>query len=703
MGQEEFHDSDERYGKEANLTEELRALSARVEKLERELAALRGLRDDLTVESAPVPVFLDSPTVSVVVEQSVPPPKPPSSPQIQTSLENRLGAQVFNRIGVFALLIGVTWFLKLAIDNQWIGPIGRIVSGLLAGAGIIVWSERFRRKGFPAFSYSLKAIGSGALYLSLWAAFQLYHLLPSEAALGAMILVTTWNAYMAWSQDSELLAAYALAGGLATPLLLSTGGNHQIFLFTYLLAIDLATVVLIRLKSWPRLLLGAFPATVLYFIGWYVQFYTGEALLVTSIFIALFFLVFASFSIATPGSTSATDAASHRSLKAIIAEILLPLANAAFVSLAFYSLLQDSHNHAFLPWLMVILAATYLGLMRLPQGKVSAAIHLSLAIVFLTIAIPLKASGHWITVAWFVEGVALLWVARRITASASIESSLASSGTVLRWLACGALILGLGGLFSVSFWFDAGLLRPFLNADFATAIIGIAAFSAATWLSLRAHGQNDEASENWIRIALVCLIAINIVGVLLTLREIAPISSNPSQHPAFLNADFATALVGIATLAVSALIALRVSRKTSSSLHWLQLAGASIIAINLVALLAGVREIEALWTRTIADPEADLQRALAVSAFLMLYGGVLLAVGFWKRTAFIRWQALILIVFTIAKTFLYDMRNLSQGYRVVSFLCLGALLMAISFAYQKDWLALREPTSHADRNSEPGQ
>ena len=75
----------------------------------------------------------------------------------------------------------------------------------------------------------------------------------------------------------------------------------------------------------------------------------------------------------------------------------------------------------------------------------------------------------------------------------------------------------------------------------------------------------------------------------------------------------------------------------------------------------------------------------------MLYGAGLLAVGFWKRTAFIRWQALILLVFTIAKTFLYDMRNLSQGYRVVSFLGLGALLMAVSFAYQKDWLGLREP------------
>src|SRR5258708_30910446 len=82
----------------------------------------------------------------------------------------------------------------------------------------------------------------------------------------------------------------------------------------------------------------------------------------------------------------------------------------------------------------------------------------------------------------------------------------------------------------------------------------------------------------------------------------------------------------------------------------------------------------------------------------MVYGRILVAIGFWKRTAFIRWQALILLVFTIGKTFLYDMRDLSQGYRVLSFLGLGALLMAISFAYQKDWLALREPAPNAERD-----
>jgi len=331
------------------------------------------------------------------------------------------------------VLFGATLFLKLAIDNHWIGPVGRIIIGLIAGAGLVVWSERFRHKGFPAFSYSLKAVGSGVLYLSLWAAFQLYHLLPSEAALGGMILVTAWNAYMAWAQDAELLAAYAIAGGLATPLLLSTGGNHEIFLFTYLLAIDLATVVLVRIKPWQRLLLGAFPGTVLYFIGWYSKSYEESAFAVTIFFVGLFFTAFASvpikFSSAKADSNSATT---PRSLGRLLTEVLLPLGDAAFVSLALYSVMQDSDRHWFLPWLMLILAAVYLMITRLPQGPVPAAMHLSLAVVFLTIAIPLKASGHWITVAWLVEGVALLWVATRVSAAHAEEA--VNPVKVLRWL-----------------------------------------------------------------------------------------------------------------------------------------------------------------------------------------------------------------------------------------------------------------------------
>jgi uncharacterized membrane protein len=552
----------------------------------------------------------------------------PSADQPKVSLENRIGSQVFSRIGVLALLIATALFLKWAIDNHWIGPSGRVLAGLFLGGAVILWSERFRRRGFSAFSYSLKAIGSGALYLSLWAAFQLYHLLPAVAALTAMVLVTAWNAFMGWSQSSELLAAYALAGALATPLLLSTGGNHEIFLFTYLLLLDLAAVVLVRLKPWPRLLLGVFPATVAYFIAWYLSWYNyggHPPIVTTTLFIAFFLAAFLVPSLRAP----LADETSY----VPITEIFLPLANATFTGFAFYFTLEDARHHDLLPWAAVLLAGIYLALRRLPQSRLTSAIHLALAVTFLTIAIPLKATGRAITIAWLTEGVALLWIASFL---ASPRREPQSS----------------------------------LFADHVPAI------------TLR-------------RLALFVLV-LGVLGIL-----IQPLWLYPAVRTAFLNLRFATALFGIGMMALCTAIAVRaaVRERNASSPSWLTIAAASVLALNLTAVLSTVRELEALWSNSTASPDADLQRSLAISAFLMIYGAVLLAIGFWRRSAFLRWQALILLAFTIVKVFLYDLRNLSQGYRVFSFLGLGGLLMAISFVYQKDWLALRNPQPTAPPRS----
>jgi uncharacterized membrane protein len=698
MGSEEIPRQAQGGAIEARLVAEVAALSVRVAALERQLADLQqpGMEDESPVVAQVIVAQAEN------LQTSPPPPgvPPPPLPSFTTpppptrSLESKLGAQVFNRIGIIAILAGTATFLKLAVDRQWIGPVTRILIGLIAGAGLVVWSERFRRKGFAGFSYSLKAIGSGVLYLTLWAAFQLYHLLPAEAALAGMILVTAWNAYMAWAQDSELLAVYAVAGGFATPLLLSTGGNHEVFLFSYLLAIDVATVALVRLKPWARLLLGAFPAMVAYFIGWYIQFFTASELGVTAVFIVLFFLAFASVPVHSPRIFEGDGQDEKRHGRGYVTtQILLPFWNAGFVSLALYSVLQDSGHHAMLPWLMVILGAVYLGLMRLPQSEVAAAMHLSIAVVFLTIAIPLKASGHWITVGWLVEGLALAWVATRVAASAS------SPSRVLRWLSAGAFVLGLCGLISVGYWFDASVHRAFFNSDLSAALIAILALGAAAWLTFRVRHVSHSV---WTRYATACLLAIELVALLLCLREVATSRSTYTVHQPLLNPDFAMALLGIATIAVVAWTTYRRSRADEEhSLFWRQIAGGSIIVINLIAVLTGEREIEAFWPGSSAAPEAQLQQALAVSAFLMLYGGLLLAVGFWKRTSFIRWQALVLIVFTIAKTFLYDMRNLSQGYRVASFLGLGALLMVVSFAYQKNWLGLRDSSDVSKASPDP--
>ena len=97
---------------------------------------------------------------------------------------------------------------------------------------------------------------------------------------------------MSWIQDSELLALYAIAGALSTPLLVSTGGNHEITLFTYLLILDLAVLVLVALRPWSRLLFISFVGTVIFIFGWWSSFYSQDQATRTAFFLCCFFIPF---------------------------------------------------------------------------------------------------------------------------------------------------------------------------------------------------------------------------------------------------------------------------------------------------------------------------------------------------------------------------------------------------------------------------
>jgi uncharacterized membrane protein len=149
-----------------------------------------------------------------IVSQARGPGLPPAPEPRRSDLESRIGSHWLNRIGIAALLIGVSYFLKYAFESNWIGPAGQIIIGLIAGLAVVMWSEWFRARGYQAFSYSLKAVGVGALYLSLWAAFQVYRLVPVGTAFAAMVIITAATAGLALVQDAEILAAFALAGGL---------------------------------------------------------------------------------------------------------------------------------------------------------------------------------------------------------------------------------------------------------------------------------------------------------------------------------------------------------------------------------------------------------------------------------------------------------------------------------------------------------
>ncbi|HUY80192.1 MAG TPA: DUF2339 domain-containing protein [Acidobacteriaceae bacterium] len=612
-------------GSVQDLEQRLAQLTQRVYLLESALRA-RGIRLDDTAPAPPQP----APTAAAqqpVIPRPVPPPAAPlpsfathQPATSDTSLESRIGSQWFNRIGIFAVLIGMAWFLKFAIDNHWIGPAGRVLIGILAGAALIAWSERFRSHGFRAFSYSLKAIGSGVLYLSLWAAFSLFHLIPSPVAFAAMFAVTAFNGFMAWAQDSELLALYAIVGGYSTPLLLSTGQNHEVVLFSYLLLLCVTTLALIALRPWSRLLIGSFFGTIFFFISWSFQFYSTSQFGTTAFFLSLFFLffAFAPHMVRLNRKTSTT----HLAARDAFALFVLPFINAALGYGGFYLLVDSTGSSAAQPWIALAFAAFYLLLIRitLPADRTLTAglksLDLVIAVIFITLAIPLETHGRWLTIGWLVEGAALLWLSRIVPQR------------LLRALGLISLVLGLAALMAIN---PPASPTLFFNQRFATYLAAIAVFAFTAWLASR----STEVEGLHFPIAW----------------------------------DVTAAL---AALAVSALILIAVSLEIHSYWWNLRYSGLATTFRNY-----------------------SMYAQFTYSAFFMVYGAILLILGFVQRSAFLRWQALILLAFSIGKVFTIDVSQLSQGYRILSFLGLGALLLAVSFAYQRDWLNLRKDTNKA--------
>lgn len=603
---------------------ELRAHVARIEAALRERGiAVAPPRPHVTARAAqaqtPPPAAPQAqPSVPDVPrrEPVAPPPFPARQPAgLDRSLENRIGSQWFNRIGILAVLIGMAWFLKLAIDNHWIGPAGRVLIGIVAGVVLVAWSERFRSRGFPGFSYSLKAVGSGILYLSLWTAYSLFHLVPTSAAFIAMLAVTAFNGFMAWSQDSELLALYAIVGGYGTPLLLSNGQNHELALFSYLLLLNLATLTLIALRPWSRLLLGSFLGSVFFFISWSIEFYANTDFALTVFFLSLFFLLFA-FAPHLVRLNRKLDANSLPARDAL-ALIVLPFANASLGFLGFYLLVGSVGASSAQPWIALAFAAFYLALLRVPNlpdkivPPALRSLDLVIAVIFLTLAIPLKTQGRWLTIGWLVEGAALLWLTRRVPQR------------LLRALALIALALGLAALLTIN---PPASTTIFFNQRFGTYLAAIAVFTFTAIFAARSH----QAGE------------------------------------------------------------------TEFPLSWKATAAVSALIVNLLILIAISLEIHNYWWTLRYNGDYGLVHGyrmyaqLTYSAFFMIFGAVLLLLGFLRRSAFLRWQALVLLAIAIGKVFTVDISQLSQGYRILSFLGLGALLLAVSFAYQRDWLSLRQ-------------
>lgn len=391
--------------------------------------------------------------------------------------EQILGGNWLARVGVVALIIGIAFFLKFAIDNNWLGPASRVILGIVAGLGMVGGGYYWRNK-YPTLSQALSGGGIAVLYISIFAAFAMLRLLNIYAAVGLLFLVSGASALLALRQNSMALAIIGVLGAFIAPFALgafswSAGGvalaGTGFQLLLYVMIVDLGVIALSTLRNWQWFtLLGLF-GSLMTFAAWHDRFGARASLIVSEGSLTIFFLIFV-------GATMLYHLVWRRTSKPF--DYALMVINAAAYFGVSYGLMA-SHLRIWMGGFSLLLAIfygglAYIALRRITESRTLTYFALGIALAFLTIAMPVQMGDRaWTTIAWAVEGVVLIWL--------SITLKLG----IFRSFGYAVFIITAGRLLFFDTVVNLRNFQPILNERVLAFLFGIAALYVTGYLLWR--------------------------------------------------------------------------------------------------------------------------------------------------------------------------------------------------------------------------
>jgi uncharacterized membrane protein len=251
----------------------VRELRARLERLEQNPFARRpseaaprgwGAPEPAAPPARPPPVS-EPPPIAVPPPASAPPPPltptPPSTPAPQLQpvsapkrpkieWERWLGVRGAAVLGGIFLAVAGVLFFQYSIERDMITKEMRVAMGATIGVACLVGGEVIRRRHYALTANAISGAGVVILYAAFWSA-HLLGIFPFGLSFALMFAVTALCCFLAWRNASQLIAWLGLSGGFATPLLLSTGRDEPIALFSYLLLLDMSFLFVANRRRWP--------------------------------------------------------------------------------------------------------------------------------------------------------------------------------------------------------------------------------------------------------------------------------------------------------------------------------------------------------------------------------------------------------------------------------------------------------------------
>ena len=123
------------------------------------------------------------------------------------------------KLGALLLLIGFGWLTTYAFLNDWIGPMGRIALGVIAGS-IFILLGYWRIKKYLVQGGIFLVLGSTTILLTIFAARTVYGFFTPLSALIVMFLSTAFVALASVKYNSRALSLLSLTLASATKAVL---------------------------------------------------------------------------------------------------------------------------------------------------------------------------------------------------------------------------------------------------------------------------------------------------------------------------------------------------------------------------------------------------------------------------------------------------------------------------------------------------
>ena len=639
---------------------------------------------------------------------SIPPFVPKQSP---SGLEFVLGGRAAAFAGIAILVAGIVFLVGYAIQNAWLGPGMRVMLGLTSGVGLAGaghWVGR-RDEKYTLFSRVLTGGGSALFYFTVFMAYAFYHLIgPVGAGIGLFLCAAGIFA-LAMFYRSQSVAVLGVLGGFITPLLVGGELDAGVFALVYIAVINVPVILLGLHRKWQVLYNLAFVFTAFHFLVWMDRVPTNEAWIGVG-FALVFFLQYIALGL--------LKLRSEQKVSGRTADLVRLILSSALLMAAMYGLLEKGNLDQWTGLAFILIGLMHVGLAKTARKRIArfsgevAAIACG-GVLFLAMALPAQLDGAWISLGWGMEGAILAWFAMR------------ERSHVLR---VGAVLLGMAGLLK-GLLYDISLYdvppRLFLNARFGVVLVSALLLGVQGRIANRVI--EDSTSRDWRDMlwwfAILGFLALSfsdifwtvgftdargwlltslfLLGAGTALVWIAPARSTIACLGAVMLIAVPAKLLFVDAFIVGGWI-VDGGKPFANTILWFQLVMAISVAVLIprrlricrgelifpVATLSMLLNLTSLGC-ILGLLSLEMHRvdaewgSMAMTIFWALGALALILYGMKAKRVEHRYFGLVLFSLTTLKVLLIDASALKGLERIGAFLGTGALLLLLSFAYQK--------------------